>query len=805
MTAAPDAPNLGEQRGLSDETLRLFNVRPNGTGWLYSTKLTDGGCGTRWKSYSSTAPEDESGWAKYRWVPEKPPTARYFYPPPLSLTQAIADDGWGTLYLVGGEIAAMTMIEAGKTWSTCTFGDKNIPDELLSDLKAWKVSQLILIPDRDKSGELWAVTIRDLLKDQLDIELKVLALPFEVVDKHGKDVNDWWLALGKDKEKFAGALAELPEWRLPEPEPPPAFVPFRWEGETTDLPPRFIEDIERALNITGKPSDHDGWTKNICCPFHDDKRASAGWNRQSHVFHCFGQCGTKLAKEVGLHFDLKLSEYYDPIPTAKSSSSSVSVESAPTTTATLKEPAKSSTSKERALRPPLPGYIALTEGQIAEGAKGRGWLDEYLKWTRLACPGTPEIFHEAMALWALATISTRRMCFRLGIEEIYPNLYMIIVAKTSLYRKTTAMKAVRRLIQRAQLEPLLLPVEATPEALFDELAGVKPTNFDSLSQEEQKTWLLGRAVAAQRAFIKDECSSVFAALQRDYNQGLVEILLQGYDGDSGDMRKRLKSKGLTTVRDMCLSFLGATTPVMYAKHVGDEESQNGFTARFAIITPEGLPEYSEPGPAMDVPQSLLIPLRRMFLEVLPWQDGKRPGASPLIEAVVTPPADVCNADMEAVQALNLYRKALGFDLINQGIIGQEREAAYSRLGTMAIKVAMLLAAIEAERPIVRIAARHAYAAILVCERWRESLHRLSQDIARSSVTVESKVLDYIRSAGPDGVSKTNIVRDCGLKTAGTADPILRMLGEDGSIEQFQIPNGRGRPSLRYRIPLSVSE
>lgn len=468
----------------------------------------------------------------------------------------------------------------------------------------------------------------------------------------------------------------------------------------------------------------------------------------------------------------------------------------------IEAPAKPAPPKAAELRPKLPAFAQLTPEQEAEAAYGRRWLDDYLDWTHKSCPLAPEIFHEAMALWLLATVATRRMKLVMGGREIYPNLYVMIVAKTSLYRKSTAMNEAKKVLKQAGLECLLLPTDVTPEALFDELAGVKPVNFDSLTPDDKKDWLQGRAVAAQRSFIKDECSSILANLRKEYNAGLSELLLEGYQGDGGKLKKLLKSKGLITVKDMCLSFLGATTPVMYAKYMTNEEQENGFVARFALITPEGIPVYETVDEPVPVPHALTDSLRRMFLDVLPWHNDERPSASAMVADVITPPTTHVTMDADAIKQLGEYDKALNYDMLISDTVSESKAAAYTRLATMVKKVAMLLAATDGEKKHVRIEARHAYAAQMIGERWRESLHRLDTDIARSAGSENDKVLNYLRGAGETGASIRDIMRDCAIKHRNHLEDNLKTLYEDGKIEKFEYkPDGGkgGRPSIRFRL------
>jgi len=791
--------SLSETRGISEYVCELFNVTTVKDGWTWQTKTADGKPATRWKSRYSIAPEGVTSWAKYRWLPEKPANAHYCYPVSLSLMSAIKDAD-GVLYMVGGEIALMSMMSAGFLNATCTFGDSTIPASLKTDLTAWGVKTLRVIPDRDDSGLKWAVNIRDALKDQLVITVETLTLPYELAKSHGSDVNDFWLDNDAEAFTFAEKIKVLPEWVLPEPvAPAPKLMETFSVGDTVNLPFDFIHDIERILGVEGGYQ-ADGWSrKPVRCPFHNDEHPSAHWNHEIAVLKCFSGCGTSYnAKATGEQLGLRLKDYLDSTPTLKVVTREPALP-ATTETPTAKTPVMViPQAPAKHLRPPLPEFARLTVEQEAMAATGRKWLDGYLAWTKQSCALAPEIFHEAMALWLLATIATRRIKIAIGGQEIYPNLYVLVIAKTSLYRKSTAMGKAKEALKAAGLESLLLPTDVTPEALFDELAGVQPANFNSMSAEDRREWMLGRAVAAQRSFMKDECSSIFANLKKDYNAGLTELLLEGYQGDGGKLKKLLKSKGLVSVKDMCLSFLGATTPVMYSKYITNEETENGFIARFAIITPEGIPVYEVLDDPPPIPSQLVSQLRHMFTNVLPWHNDEKPHASESFGDVVTPPVMNASASSEALKQLGEYRKALNYDMLLNDV-EEAKYAAYTRLATMAAKVALLLAAIDTSNGNVRIEEQHVYAAQVICERWRESLYRLDRDVARSAESANEKVMNYLKSLGSTGATIRDVMRDCAIKQRGYIEDVLKVLAEDGVLEKFEYkPDGAGRPSIRFR-------
>lgn len=800
MTDSPAINDLGARRKLSDATLKLYNVSVNGNGWFWETKTMSGGVATRWKSFYSNredAPEiDRENWQKYRWHPSKPEDAKYFYPPSKSLGAAIKD-ALETLWLVGGEIAAMSMLEAGWDNTTCFFGDNAIPDTLVDDLKSWGVKLLKLIPDRDEAGLGWACKVRDALLGA-GIEMEAYKLPYEFEKSHGKDVNDLWIE-SPDTDTFTARLGALERWTLPEPNPIPTGSVDISAFRDSDLPGRFLEDAARALGATGEYRP-DGWAKKpVTCPFHNDEHPSAYWNRTKGILHCFSGCGkTYLAKEVGERFNLSLKDYYETAPERDKQRDTPIVK--------VDSPAAPEPPKTNPTAPALSAFAQLTAAQRIEARQGRKWLDEFISWATEAAPLSPNIFFEALGLWILALAATRRVKVVLGGENIFPNLYIFLIATTTVYRKSTALNLANQVIERAGLDFLKMPERATPEALFEYLAGRPPANYRDMSKDEQRYWSLGRTFAAQRGIMEDEASGLLSEMRKDYMAGLSELLLKGYDGQ-GTLRKLLKAQGLITVKEMCLSFFGATTPVEWGRRISNEERQNGFIARFAIVTPECAPVWRETADEVILPGSITERLRHMFFNTLPWDkalldDSGKPHGRKMEDDVEPPECRTMSIDPAALEQIKKYRKALSYDMLatTGGDVPEDKAASYARLGTMMVKVGMLLASIDGS---LRIEPRHAYAAQQVCEGWRESLHRLDDHVADTrNERLDDKLLHCIKSAGSAGITLRDIKRILHIDVSRTREleTQLKDLQDAGTIETFLRDNGgRGRKPMCYRL------
>lgn len=64
-----------------------------------------------------------------------------------------------------------------------------------------------------------------------------------------------------------------------------------------------------------------------------------------------------------------------------------------------------------------------------------------MDWSGTTGNQTPMIFHQAAGLWVLATAVGRRLYGEaLWGVKIYANLYLMLVAGTTFYRKSTAYK-----------------------------------------------------------------------------------------------------------------------------------------------------------------------------------------------------------------------------------------------------------------------------------------------------------------------------------------------------------------------------
>ena len=142
------------------------------------------------------------------------------------------------------------------------------------------------------------------------------------------------------------------------------------------------------------------------------------------------------------------------------------------------------------------------------------WLAQYMDWAGTTGNQTPMIFHQAAGLWLLATAVGRRLYGEApwGVK-IYPNLYLMLVAGTTFYRKSTAYKLADQ-VARAAIPHMLMPTPGSPERFQEALAGRLPSNFDKLTKEQQERLTKAQPFAAQRGLLKDEVAGLFGAINK---------------------------------------------------------------------------------------------------------------------------------------------------------------------------------------------------------------------------------------------------------------------------------------------------
>lgn len=433
--------------------------------------------------------------------------------------------------------------------------------------------------------------------------------------------------------------------------------------------------------------------------------------------------------------------------------------------------------------PPLPAPIIEQLTAITDNAGG--WIDTYMDYARASAPMTPRLFHESAALWLASVIIARRLVLRMPFDNVYPSIWAAWIAPSTIFQKSTAMKVAIKTAFR--LAPhLVAPEESTPEAIIRDMSGMDPENLAMLGLEDQRIQQEKKNFSAQRGWSMDEFSGLLAAAGRDYNAGLIEILLKLYDCTDNYTRSTA-GRGLQVVHRAYLTLLSASTPAAMAQHINAERLWGmGWWPRFAILTPANArPAWAEPW-TMERPSSLdetLIELNKR----LPQPHWPEPVSDiPVI------------LDDGVFDLWNRYNKTMRYDLITDAL-DQRLWYLYGRLPTQVLKVATILAALDWQTGMPRVELPHLARALTVVEEWRESAHRAVFMAAEEALDrLRQRVIYQISRVDPLGVTMRDLCKAIRGPKPSEIERSLQELITSGAVQVQESSSPRGGPRvMRY--------
>ncbi len=456
--------------------------------------------------------------------------------------------------------------------------------------------------------------------------------------------------------------------------------------------------------------------------------------------------------------------------------------------------------------PPLPAEARLDPG-LAAGACP--WLDDYVAFSRQWSPRAYDGFHEAVGLWVLSTVAAGRVMMHFGGER-FTSLYIALVARTSLFTKTTTADIGLQTLEDAGLDWLLLGDSMTPQKFIRDLAGQVPADYDSLSPRQQAQVRAQLALSGQRGWYYEEFGQQLAAMMRQ-NSFMADFrsLLRRMADHREEYAYGTVSRGVDTVERPYLALLANLTPaeLHYYARPGSALWQDGFYARFAFVAP---PPYEEAKQGMFpkgercVPSQVVKPLvawhERLGMPAVQIAGNGAYGgvASQGCRRVERGPARYtgCTATPEVIDAFYIYHDGL----LRTVVPSQQTDldGNYARLSEKALRIAMLMASLEGGD---RIEMRHWARAQEIAERWRAGLHHVVGTLAEpklcSGERDEDRVLRHLERLCGQGQAPT--ARDIRVRIRGITTPqVEHILG--GLVRSGAVGMEMTGRTNRYYVP-----
>ena len=183
------------------------------------------------------------------------------------------------------------------------------------------------------------------------------------------------------------------------------------------------------------------------------------------------------------------------------------------------------------------------------------FLDDYSEWA-VECTDAPAVFHKWGGYMALSSALGRQATFRFGPFEVPLNLYVLLLAPSSIFRKTTALNLSKRIAGKV--------------GAYDLASDGSPEGFvEDLRQHPQGT------------LYYSELASLLAQFNREYAAALRPLLTDLYDAPPS-YRRKLRSMEIT-IDNPCISIFAASVLDWVMERVRQADFSGGFLTRFTIV------------------------------------------------------------------------------------------------------------------------------------------------------------------------------------------------------------------------------
>lgn len=190
---------------------------------------------------------------------------------------------------------------------------------------------------------------------------------------------------------------------------------------------------------------------------------------------------------------------------------------------------------------------------------------------------TPQEYDFWTALWMMSVALGRDIVVERPGAPVYLNMYCILVAESGITRKSTAVRRAVKFIRGMCSEHnLLIESKITPEKLEYDLA------LQTLEHG-----------SARASIAIDELVKFLG--REKYVETMPTLLTDLYDCPALRTGGGSLSRGRTTLRNVHLNFLSASTPSWLLRAVNPDVIEGGFTSRVIFVVAEK-PKRSSPWP-----------------------------------------------------------------------------------------------------------------------------------------------------------------------------------------------------------------
>lgn len=398
------------------------------------------------------------------------------------------------------------------------------------------------------------------------------------------------------------------------------------------------------------------------------------------------------------------------------------------------------------------------------------FVERYITWATSLGDAAPQ-YHQAGAFVLLSALIAGRVSLPTSFGTLVPNLWFMILADTTLTRKSTAMDIAMDLLVEVDSD-ILMATDGSLEGLLQGLS-LRP--------------------GKPSIFLRDEFAGLLESMtKKDYMAGMAEMLTKLYDGK---IQKRMLRKDIVEIRDPVLILFAGGIRNRIQQLLTLDHVSSGFMPRFVFLTAESDVSKVKPlGPPivrdMTAREELLSEVRQIYQHYSQLAEVKVQGTGIQLK----PPRKwKAHLSPEAWARFGKFESAL----LEAGVKSDRPDLmtpVYSRLGISTLKAALLIAASETNEDEIEITELDIIHAISFASRWRE----FAIDVINGVGTTQGerdiqRVFDVIQKK--PGVNRSQLMQTFHL-TARNADSIFQTLEQRGLVTSNKVGKGTNYFPLR---------
>ena len=201
----------------------------------------------------------------------------------------------------------------------------------------------------------------------------------------------------------------------------------------------------------------------------------------------------------------------------------------------------------------------MTDSDLEEVASDRTFVDQYIEWAKTVGDAA-EVYHQAGAFTCLSALMSGSVQLPTSFGTIIPNLWFLLLADTTLTRKSTALDLAVDMLTEVHSD-VIMATDGSIEGMFTALS-LRP--------------------GQPSIFLRDEFSGLIEMMsKRDYYAGMGEALTKMYDGR---LQKRVLRRETIEVRDPILIIFAGGIRTKILNLISAEQVTSGFLPRFVFIS-----------------------------------------------------------------------------------------------------------------------------------------------------------------------------------------------------------------------------